>query len=60
MTVASSPQSDRPAGVMLTGIDVPIGDLVVLLIKLFFASIPAGILAGGLWYFIVTNVLPSL
>jgi hypothetical protein len=44
----------------LTGIDVPVGDLVVLLVKLFFAGIPAGILAWGLWYILVTSVLPSL
>jgi hypothetical protein len=60
MTVAPSTQPDRAPGVMLIGIDVPIGDLIGLLIKVFFASIPAGILAWGLWYILVTAVLPSL
>ena len=35
--------------VVITGIDVPISDLAVLLIKLFFASIPVSILVGLIW-----------
>lgn len=60
MTVVPSTNPENLVGVMLTGIDVPFGDLVVLLIKLFFASISAGIIAWGLWYLLVTSVLPSL
>jgi len=46
--------SDRPSGVMITGVDVPFGDLVVLMVKLLFAGIPAGILAYGLWYMVLS------
>jgi hypothetical protein len=35
--------------VVLTGIDVPFGDLVSLTFKLFLASILVGILAGVVW-----------
>lgn len=33
-------------GTVIKGIDIPFGDLVVLLIKLALASIPAGLIVG--------------
>lgn len=41
-----SSEPSGPRGVRLVAIDVSIGDLAVLLVKLVFAAIPAGIITG--------------
>lgn len=51
--------SDSAARIVVVGLEIPLGDLMMLLIKLVFASIPAGILAAVL-YFMVRMWLESL
>lgn len=46
--------------VRVTGIDIPFRDLVVLMIKLALAGIPAGIVIGFVWFTIVAACWPSL
>jgi hypothetical protein len=38
--------------VVVTGVDVPVGDLAMLLFKLVFASVPIGFLLALIWLFI--------
>ena len=50
-----------PAGrVRVTGIDIPFRDLVVLLIKLALAAVPAMLVIGIAWFFIAAACWPSL
>lgn len=57
---ASAAPARQGGGVVITGVDIPFGDLVVLIIKVMFASIPAylilfvifsiiGVVFGGLF-----------
>jgi hypothetical protein len=51
------------AQVVLTGVDIPFGSLVKLIIKLSFASIPAIIIfsvIGWLIAFVITIIIASL
>jgi hypothetical protein len=38
--------------VVITGIEIPFRDLVVLLVKVSFAAIPAGIIVGVVYFFV--------
>lgn len=42
--------------VIITDVDIPFGSLVVLMVKLVFAAIPAAIVAG-IFYFLVFAVI---
>lgn len=44
-----------PQQVVLTGIEIPFLDLAGFLFKLFFASLPLGIILGILWYLIAVG-----
>jgi hypothetical protein len=44
----------------VTGIDIPFIDLLVLLIKLALAGIPAGLVIGIAWFSIAAACWPSL
>ena len=50
-TAAASLRSE-PDGVVLTGVDIPFGDLVFLLTKVALASIPAAIILAGIGFII--------
>lgn len=52
------PQNATP--VVVTGIEVSITDLIVLILKLFAASIPAAIIIAGLWVFLKLVLDPAL
>jgi hypothetical protein len=53
---AHGPRSSGNIDVRLTGLDVPFGDLVLFMIRMTFASIPAGLLLL-LAYFVVIVLL---
>ncbi len=53
-------QVDVIQRVIITKIDIPFGKLVMFLVKLIIAAVPAAIIASIFWWFIVIVILGSL
>jgi hypothetical protein len=51
MSAPEKPAEPEPTHVIVTGIDVPIGQLAWLLIELFLASIPLAFFLALIWIF---------
>lgn len=51
------PKNARPAGVVVTGVDIPFFSLVSLLVKLAIASVPAAIIVAIAYFLGAAMVL---
>lgn len=53
-------EKEKSQHVVVTGMDIPIGDLVVILCKLVIASVPAVIICGIIWILLSVFIFGGL
>ncbi len=58
--VESSPRTHKVNETVITGIRIPFSHLLVLLIKLSIAAVPAAIIVAILWTVVVSGILGTL